>query len=87
MDVVCFNLIHVCEPERKFLRGNFIYPQTFCMKSAERKSPNKYFRHISFFFDMSDMIKMRILKRNSSHKRVQLSIITQLLDTCEVVVV
>ena len=33
----------------KFFHGNFIYSLRFCHKSAERKSPNKYFLY--FIFD------------------------------------
>ena len=52
--VVCVNFIHEwrdlqfkVDSERqifeKLFHGNFIYSQSFCQKSAERKSPKKYF--------------------------------------------
>ena len=36
----------------KTFHGNFIYSQSFCQKSAERKSPKKYF---SYFVLMSGL--------------------------------
>ena len=30
----------------KLFHGNFIYSQSFCQKSAERKSPKKYFSYL-----------------------------------------
>ena len=51
--VVCVNFIHKwrdlqfkVDSERQIwetFHGNFIYSQSFCQKSAERKSPKKYF--------------------------------------------
>ena len=35
----------------KLFHGNFIYSQTFCQKSAERKSSKKYFSYFNFFDD------------------------------------
>ena len=54
--VVCVNFIHKwrdlqlkVDSERQIFwetfHGNFIYSQSFCQKSAERKSPKKYFSH------------------------------------------
>ena len=53
-NVVCANFIHkwwdlqfTVDSERQIFwetfHGNFIYSQSFCQKSAERKSPKKYF--------------------------------------------
>ena len=58
--VVCVNFIHewrglqfnddserqICE---KLFHGRFIYSHSFCQKSAERKSPKKYFFFIFRF--------------------------------------
>ena len=46
--VVCVNFIYISDgTERQIFletfHGNFIYSQGFCQKSAERKSPKKYF--------------------------------------------
>ena len=60
---VCVNFIHkwrdlefkVDSEQQIFwetLHGNFIYSQSFCQKSAERKSPKKYF---SYFVLMSGL--------------------------------
>ena len=57
-DVVCVNFIHMwrdlqfkVDSKRQILRklfhGRLIYTQSLCQKSAERKSPRKYF---CFFF-------------------------------------
>ena len=57
--VVCVNFIHESrdlqfnvDSERqifeKLFHGRFIYSQSFCQKSADRKSPKKYFFHILF---------------------------------------
>ena len=60
--VVCVNFIHEwrdlqfnIDSERqifeKHFHGRFIYSQSFCQKSAVRKSPEKnFFSHISFLF-------------------------------------
>ena len=59
--VVCVNFKHKwrdlqfkIDSERqifeKLLHGSFIYSQSFCKKSAERKSPKKYF-FLYFIFD------------------------------------
>ena len=61
--VVCVNFIHnwrdlqfKVDSERQIFwetfHGNFIYFQSFCQKSAERKSPYKYF---SYFVLMSGL--------------------------------
>ena len=34
------------------LNGNFIYSQSFRQKSAEKKSPKKYFNIFVFMFDL-----------------------------------
>ena len=57
--VVCVKLIHKwrdllfkADSERQIFwetfHGNFIYSQSFCQKSAERKSPKKYFLYFVF---------------------------------------
>ena len=61
--VVCINITHKwrdlqfkVDSERQIFceifHGNFIYSQSFCQKSAERKSPKKYF---SYFVLMSGL--------------------------------
>ena len=35
---------------RNFLMAVFIYSQSFCQKSAERKSPDKYFSYFNFWW-------------------------------------
>ena len=58
--IVCVNFIHKwwdlqfkVDFERQIFwetfHCNFIYSQSFCQKSAERKSPKKYFFRISFW--------------------------------------
>ena len=44
-----YNLMSI--PNDRFLRyfhGRFIYSQSFCQKSAERKTPKKYFSYLIF---------------------------------------
>ena len=60
--VVCVNFIHKWRDLQfevdsewqiwETFHGNFIYSQSFCQKSAERKSPKKYF---SYFVLMSGL--------------------------------
>ena len=41
----------------KLFHGNFIYTQSFCKKSAERKSPKKYFHIFVLMRDMGFELK------------------------------
>ena len=75
--VVCVNFIREwrdiqfnVDSERqifeKLFHGNFIYSQSFCQKSAVRKSPKKYFSY--FIFLMTDLgYEPRLLRLINRH--------------------
>ena len=48
--------------------GNFIYSQSFCQKSAEKKSPKKYF---SYFVDLEFKLWLFIWKANTLPTRTR----------------
>ena len=89
--VVCFNFI--CEwwdlqfkvdfegqIFEKLFRGRFIYSQSFCQKSAERKSPKKYF---SFSYLMTKLgYESRILSLISRHTTYQTTATSCRLSSC-----
>ena len=81
--VECVNFIHKwrglqfkVNSERQIcletFHGNFIYSKSFCQKSAERKTPKKYFLY--FFFDVWPGARTLSLRLISQHTTYCLSI-------------
>ena len=76
--VVCVNFIHQwqfnVDSERqifeKLFHDRFIYSQSFCLKSAERKSPKKYF--FPYFILMTDLGYgprfLRLISRHTTYR-------------------
>ena len=61
-----FNVDSELQIFEKLFHGNFIYSQSFCQKSAERKLPKKYFSYLIFL--MTDLgYEPRLLRLISRH--------------------
>ena len=67
--VVFVNFVHKVDSERQIFweifHGNFIYPQSFCQKSAERKSPEEIL--LVFCFDVWPWARTLALRLISEH--------------------
>ena len=63
-----FNVDSERQNFEKLFHGNFIYSQSFCQKSAEMKSPKKYFSYLIFL--MTDLgYELRLLRLISRHTK------------------